>query len=67
VLVKVFSLGAQKHTKGDRNICLQLSIFWNRDREYFLLILDEKGKITLLRHDLILMPLLLPNFSKATI
>jgi hypothetical protein len=29
--------------------------------------LDEKGKITLLRHDLILMPLLFPNFSKATL
>jgi hypothetical protein len=38
----------------------------NKDREPFLLTLDEKGKITLLRHDLILMPLLFPNFSKAT-
>jgi hypothetical protein len=29
----------------------------NKDRESFLLIWDEKGKITLLRHDLILIPL----------
>jgi hypothetical protein len=39
----------------------------NKDREPFLLILDENGKITLLSHDLNLMPLIFPNFSKATL
>jgi hypothetical protein len=27
VLVRIFSLGAQKHTKWDINTCFQLSIF----------------------------------------
>jgi hypothetical protein len=46
----------------------------NKDREPFLLILDENQKITLLRHDLILMPLKLfileiwkENFEKGKV